>query len=122
MSSTDTYKPGHVLPLEVVYRSVFEELTEVVELGKCLHAKTQNANESFNGKVWDSIPKTKFISLRFGVYDAVDNILYTFRTTNRVNSRNKMYLQILRAKKRRKVTKTLEKEAKTYYAKVFNFN
>ena len=67
-----------VLPLEVVYkiRPVFEELTKEDELQKCLHGKTQNANESYNGKIWDRIPKTKYVSLtvlKFGVYDAVAN-------------------------------------------------
>ena len=25
-------------------------------LGKCLHNKTQNANESFNGMIWNRVP------------------------------------------------------------------
>ncbi|MBX9702962.1 MAG: hypothetical protein K2X39_02290, partial [Silvanigrellaceae bacterium] len=77
-NSTNTYKPGPGLPLDVVYkiRHVFEELTKEDELKKCLHGKTQNANESFHGKIWDRIPKTKYVSLtllKFGVYDAVAN-------------------------------------------------
>ncbi|XP_065650235.1 uncharacterized protein LOC136078392 [Hydra vulgaris] len=62
-NSTNTYKPGPGLPLEVVYkiRPVFEELTKEDELKKCLHGKTQNANESFHGKIWDRIPKTKYV-------------------------------------------------------------
>ena len=36
--------------------------------------KTQNANESFNGTIWESIPKNTFVTLpnlEFGVYDGV---------------------------------------------------
>ena len=43
---------------------------------ECLHGKTQNQNEAFNGTIWERIPKTKFVSLlqlKFGVYDAVAN-------------------------------------------------
>ena len=36
--------------------------------------KTQNANESFNGTIWERIPKNTFVTLpnlEFGVYDGV---------------------------------------------------
>ena len=36
--------------------------------------KTQNANESFTGTIWDRIPKNTFVTLsnlEFGVYDGV---------------------------------------------------
>ena len=36
--------------------------------------KTQKANESFNGTIWERIPKNTFIilpNLEFGVYDGV---------------------------------------------------
>ena len=39
-----------------------------------LHSKTQNNNESFNGTIWERIPKNNYVSLptlEFGVYDAV---------------------------------------------------
>ena len=37
-----------------------------------MHAKTQNANERFNGTIWERIPKNTFVTLpnlEFGVYD-----------------------------------------------------
>ena len=43
---------------------------------KYLHGKTQNGNESFNGLIWERIPKTTsvtLLNLDFGVYDAVAN-------------------------------------------------
>ena len=36
--------------------------------------KTQNENESFNGTIWERIPKNTFVTLpnlEFGVYDGV---------------------------------------------------
>ena len=35
---------------------------------KCLHVKTQNANESFNGMIWNMVPKATH---SLGVYDAI---------------------------------------------------
>ena len=37
-----------------------------------MHGKTQNANERFNGTIWERIPKNTFVTLtnlEFGVYD-----------------------------------------------------
>ena len=39
-----------------------------------MHGKTQNANESFNGTIWERILKNTFVklpNLKFGVCDAV---------------------------------------------------
>ena len=39
-----------------------------------MHGKSQNANESFNGTIWERIPKNNFVTLpnlEFAVYDAV---------------------------------------------------
>ena len=41
-----------------------------------MHDKAQNANESFDGTIWERIPRTTFVTLpnlEFGVYDAVAN-------------------------------------------------
>lgn len=77
-NSTTFYKPGPGLPLEIVHkiRPIFDDLSKETELQKCLHGKTQNTNESFNGTIWERIPKTNYVSLtnlQFGVYDAVAN-------------------------------------------------
>ena len=40
---------------------------------KCLHGKTQNQNESFNGMIWNRIPKSRFIKYRqfaMAIFDA----------------------------------------------------
>ena len=45
-------------------------------LEKCLYGKTQNANESFNGIIWDRVPKATrvgFDVLYVVVYDASTN-------------------------------------------------
>ena len=77
-SGTKTYKPGAGLPLSVIahVKPIFQELSSDKLLQDCLHGKTQNHNESFNGMIWQRIPKTKFVSLKqleFGVFDAVSN-------------------------------------------------
>ena len=56
-------------------KPIFAYLSSDTLLAGCLHGKTQNQNESFNG-VWDRIPKSKLYTLpllQFGVYDAVFN-------------------------------------------------
>ncbi|GFV16446.1 uncharacterized protein TNCV_1525921 [Trichonephila clavipes] len=43
-------------------------------LEKCLHGLTQNVNESFNGVLWNIVPKQNFVelqSLKLGAYIAV---------------------------------------------------
>ena len=50
------------------------ELRKDTKFEKCLHGKTQNANESFNGTICERILKntsTVLPNLEFGVYDAV---------------------------------------------------
>ena len=76
VNGTNLYKPGPGLPLEIVHkvRPIYQALSKDTELEKCLHGKTQNANESFNATIWERVPKTNYVSLRkleFGVYDAV---------------------------------------------------
>ena len=77
-NNTHTYKAGQGLRRDIIYkrRPIFLELSKDRELEKCLHCKTENANESFNGTIWELIPKMTFVTLpniEFGVYDAVAN-------------------------------------------------
>ena len=77
-NNTQTYKPGPGLPRDIICktRPIFLEWSKDSELEKCLHGKAQNVNESFNGTIWERIPKTTFVALsnlEFGVYDAVPN-------------------------------------------------
>ena len=51
-------------------RPTFLELRKDTELEKCLDGKTQNANGSFNSRIWEHIPKNTFFTLpnlEFGV-------------------------------------------------------
>ncbi|GFV18687.1 uncharacterized protein TNCV_4755741 [Trichonephila clavipes] len=51
-------------------------------LNKCLHGKTQNANESFNGILWKFIPKDIFVelqTLKLGAHMAVIQFNKGFR-------------------------------------------
>ena len=57
-------------------KPIFEEFTADKQLVKCLHGKTQNANESFNATIWERVSKSYYVSLtqlKFGVFDAVAN-------------------------------------------------
>ena len=77
-NNTNLYKPGVGLPIGVIahVKPVFEDLSKPELLEKCLHGKTQNRNESFNGMIWDRVPKTAhvgFDTLEFGMYDAICN-------------------------------------------------
>lgn len=75
-NKTNLYKPGKGLSNPVVksLKNVFIDLSDDKLLKKCLHGKTQNANESFNGMIWNRIPKTRYCGLsklELAVYDAV---------------------------------------------------
>lgn len=57
-----------------VVKPVYMELCEQSLLNKCLHGMTQNNNESFNGVLWQILPKSTFIeikTLQLGAYLAV---------------------------------------------------
>ena len=75
-NGTQLYKPGNGLPLEVIkhVKPIYKDLSEESLLSKCLHGKTQNANESFHGMIWNRLPKTCFVGrnvFEFGIYDAI---------------------------------------------------
>lgn len=74
----NTHKFGPGLPLEVIaeIKPILKDLSSEILLKDCLHGKTQNKNESFNGTVWERLPKSKFnsiVQLKFGVYEVVAN-------------------------------------------------
>ena len=56
-----------------------KDLTKPEMLRKCLHGKTQNANESLNAMIWEMLPKIRYCGLsklEMGIFDAVDNFNY----------------------------------------------
>ena len=55
---------------------IFLKLSKDTELETCLHGKTHNATSSFDGTIWELIPKNTFVTLpnlEFGLYDSVAN-------------------------------------------------
>lgn len=57
-----------------IVKPTYMELCDKKILKKCLHGKTQNANESFNNVLWSIMPKETFIELKsfqLGSYIAV---------------------------------------------------
>ena len=111
--------------------SIYNDLTKPELLQKCLHGKT---HESFNGMIWNRIPKTHvgLNNLSLGFYDAnahfnhgtkatldvfellnVDAGSYTTQlcdTLNKVHKRSSAYKTCEQCKKRRKVIRHLKKK------------
>ena len=78
VNKTHHHKPGPGLPMSVIthVKPIFADLSSEKLLKDCLHGKTQNHNESFNGTIWERLPKSKFVTLpqlKFGVNDAIAN-------------------------------------------------
>lgn len=86
-NTTNKYKHGPGIPTNIVVKHlkpIYQDLTSDTLLKKCLHGKTQNQNESFNGMVWERVPKTRYVALEkleFGFYDAVANFNYGRKAT-----------------------------------------
>lgn len=67
---------GPGIPIEIIrqIKPVYERLTDKKMLQKCLHGKTQNTNESFNGMIWKRCPKETYVghtTVNLCVMDAV---------------------------------------------------
>ena len=63
------------LLFEIIFQGV-SPLTNDELLGKCLHGRTQNQNESFNNTVWLRAPKGTYVGLQqleIAVFDAVSH-------------------------------------------------
>ncbi|XP_064470221.1 uncharacterized protein LOC135384970 [Ornithodoros turicata] len=73
----EMYKPKAGLPDAVInkVKPVYMELCEEKLLRKCLHGKTQNANESFNGVLWQRLPKSNFVGLNTFMNGASDAVM-----------------------------------------------
>ena len=77
-NKTDLFKPGTGFsrPVVKLVKPIYLDLIKADELSKCLHGKTQNQNESYNGTLWERIPKSTYVGidqLRLGVYDSIVN-------------------------------------------------
>ena len=73
-NKTKLPKPTKGLPEEAIkhLKPLFESISDDSLLIKCLHGKTQNQNESFNGLIWRRTPKDHFVkmaSFELAVYD-----------------------------------------------------
>ena len=70
------YKHRHGLPLTIrdFIRPVFKDLASEELLSKCLHGKTQNANECLNKIIWDRCQEETYVEatiIEIATYDAV---------------------------------------------------
>ena len=71
-----TFKPTLNIPKAIydIILPIYKELTDKSLLQKCLHGKTQNANEALHGLIWQKCPKTLSCGrkiLEIGVASAV---------------------------------------------------
>ena len=66
VANGDVFDHKPAIPKAVLeeIRGIYQALGDPVLLKKCLHGKTQNANESFNNKVWCRCPKRVFVGHR----------------------------------------------------------
>ena len=76
LEGTSLYKPKGELPMDICKAILltYMDLCKPEMLIKCLHGKTQNSNESFNGMIWNHVPKSYHVGLNIlsvGVYDAI---------------------------------------------------
>ncbi|XP_066932632.1 uncharacterized protein [Clytia hemisphaerica] len=75
MCKTTYNKVNYVLKTAAeTVKPIYNDLSQPSLLSKFLHGKTQNANESFHGMIWNRIPKTCFVGrnvFELGVYDAI---------------------------------------------------
>ena len=76
LNNTHLYKSKGELPIDVrkTILKIYNNMCKERMLKKYLNGKTQNANESFNGKIWNQIPKATHAglsTLRSAVYYAV---------------------------------------------------
>ena len=75
LENTNLHKYKGDLPIEI--RKVVLPNPEM--LGKCLRDKTQYAIKSFNGMIWNRVPKSTHVGINIlsaGVYDAVAHFNY----------------------------------------------
>ena len=74
--NTNYYKSKGDFPINVrrAILLIYQSLCKSDIMEKCLHGKTQNANESFNGMIWNCVLKATHVGLDFisvGVYIAL---------------------------------------------------
>jgi len=83
---TNLFQKKHFLDVDVrkALLPIYNDLCRDEMLSECLHGKTQNANESYNGMIWNRVPKHTHVGLQnfsFGVYDAIAHFNYGQKAT-----------------------------------------
>ncbi|KAI8797020.1 Short-chain collagen C4 [Biomphalaria glabrata] len=78
LKDPSSYKHKNSLPRSVVefIRPIFNDLADEKLLSRCLHGKTQNANESLNKLIWDRCSKEYFVektTIEESVYSAISH-------------------------------------------------
>jgi hypothetical protein len=76
LNNTNEYVEHVSLPVKIfeIVKPIFKDLSADPLLSKCLHGKTQNANEAANSIIWKRCPKNIFVSrdtIQIGVNSAI---------------------------------------------------
>ena len=127
-------KTGLSVELRKAVMPIYLDLCKPEKLAKCLHGKTQNCSESYNGMIWNRVPKSTHVGLNvlsLAVYDAIEHFNYgekasldvlselnvepglftkTCNTYNRRKKRHSVYRMSEQQKKRRKVIRHMNKQ------------
>lgn len=87
------YKHKHGLPEVIIelLEPIYDDLSDPELLGRCLHGKTQNPNESINKTIWDKCPKTVWMSRKV-VSEATYSAVVLFNDGN--SSRSKIHTKL----------------------------
>ena len=79
VTGRDTYRPSINMPLAIKdkIKPIFLDLSSEELLSKCLHGRTQNANEALNHLIWKRCPKNVYVE-RFALETCVASAVIDF--------------------------------------------
>ena len=110
LNGTKKYESKGTSPVEIrsAIIPIYIDLTKPEMLENCLHGKMQNANECFNGMIWERLPKTKHVGcekLKLGVFNAIANFNYGKKASivimTEMNLVHGKYMRLMCDKKRK---------------------
>ena len=89
LNGTNFYKKkSFLLDVRQAILLTYNDLCQRENLAKCLHGRTENANESFNGMIWNRVPKANHLGLdilSLAVYDAISHFVAAHKIFKQMN-------------------------------------
>ena len=124
-------KPGMPIAVYDIIKPIFLDLSNDTLLKKCLHGKTQNANEALNNLIWTKCPKNEacgilnvfhganmepgYFTKMFCMKKAREHITMNMKSSDELKTRRKK----LRAIRKKYIDINKEKEGVFYEAGAF---